>query len=73
MRKSEPFGIPPLVASKSFPVEMKTRVREILLAMHEDPTGREILRELMINRFVAPKEQWYDSIRQIEQNIHEGK
>ncbi len=74
IRKSELFGIPPLVASKSFPNEMKARVREILLEMHEDPKGLQILQELMIDRFVVPHEEWYDAIRQMmEQSSQAGK
>ncbi len=60
IRKSTPFGIPPVVASNSFPSEMKIRLREILLSMHEDPAGKKILQELMIDRFVVPREEWYE-------------
>jgi phosphonate transport system substrate-binding protein len=69
IRKSEPFGIPPLVASGSFSPELKGPVRKILLSMHEDPEGAKILGELMIDRFVAPQDGWYDSIRQLEQEL----
>ncbi len=73
IKRSESFGIPPVVASKFFPSEMKTRVREILLAMHEDPEGSKILHELMIDRFVAPQEKWYDAIRKVEREIEATK
>lgn len=73
IKRSDDFGIPPVVASQSFPPEMKTRVRDILLAMHEDPQGSKILRELMIDRFVVPREDWYENIRQMEQTIQGGK
>ncbi|NTW36843.1 MAG: phosphate/phosphite/phosphonate ABC transporter substrate-binding protein, partial [Syntrophobacteraceae bacterium] len=69
IRKSEPFGIPPVVASGSFPPEHRGPVQKILLSMHEDPEGAKILGELMIDRFVAPQEGWYDSIRQLEQEL----
>ncbi len=73
IRKSDPFGIPPVVASRSFPPEEKDRVRKVFLAMHQDPDGNRILQELMIDRFVAPQEQWYDAIRQMESKIQAGK
>lgn len=73
VRKSEPFGIPPLVASRYVPADLKERVREIVLAMHEDPEGRQILRNLSIDRFIAPREEWYDSIRQLERRVAELK
>jgi len=65
IRKSEPYGIPPLVASKSLSSDLKTRIRQALFDMHHDPQGRKIISELMIDRFVNPRDEWYDSIRKI--------
>ena len=65
IRKSEPYGIPPLVASTSLPIELKKRIRQELFDMHLDPKGRKIISELMIDRFVSPRDEWYDSIRRI--------
>lgn len=67
IKKSEPYGIPPVVASKKLPVELKERVKKLLLSMHDDPSGRKILEELLIDRFVEPREDWYDGIRQMMQ------
>jgi phosphonate transport system substrate-binding protein len=66
IRKSEPYGIPPIVASRSLTSELKKRLRQILLAMHRDPGGQRILQELMIERFLEPHDEWYDSIRKIK-------
>jgi len=65
IRKSEPYGIPPLVASKSLSSELRTHIRQVLFDMHRDPQGRKIFSELMIDRFVNPRDEWYDSIRKI--------
>jgi phosphonate transport system substrate-binding protein len=65
IRKSEPYGIPPLVASKALSFEIKTQIRQALFDMHQDPNGRKIIGELMIDRFVNPRDEWYDSIRNI--------
>ena len=65
IRKSEPYGIPPLVASKSLSFELKTKIRQALFNMHRDPNGKKIISELMIDRFVKPRDDWYDSIREI--------
>jgi len=65
IRKSEPYGIPPMVASNIIPTELMTKIRSLLFSMHEDPKGRAILKELMIDRFIAPQDKWYDSIRKI--------
>jgi phosphonate transport system substrate-binding protein len=65
IRKSEPYGIPPLVASKALSFEIKKQIRQALFDMHQDPNGRKIIGELMIDRFVNPRDEWYDSIRNI--------
>ena len=65
IRKSEPYGIPPLVASKTLSFKLKTQIRQYLFKMHQDPKGRKIISELLIDRFVNPRDEWYDSIRKI--------
>ena len=69
IRKSEPYGIPPLVASKASPPKLKESMRRLLFSMHSDPEGRQILNELMIDRFIEPREEWYDTIRQMKQKV----
>jgi phosphonate transport system substrate-binding protein len=69
IRKSEPYGIPPLVASSHSPSALKGSIRRLLLSMHQDPEGQRILSALMIDRFIAPQEAWYDSIRQMKQEL----
>jgi phosphonate transport system substrate-binding protein len=65
IRKSEPYGIPPMVASGAIPVELINKIRGLLFSMHEDPKGQAILNELMIDKFIEPNDRWYDSIRKI--------
>ena len=50
---------------KSLSSELKTRIRQALFDMHQDPIGKKIISELMIDRFVSPRDEWYDSIRKI--------
>jgi phosphonate transport system substrate-binding protein len=69
IRKSEPYGIPPIVASPDFAPDLKDEIRKVLLAMHLDLRGQKILSELMIDRFTPPRDEWYDSIRNIELKI----
>jgi phosphate/phosphite/phosphonate ABC transporter binding protein len=73
IKKSELFGIPPLVASKNLPIKSKERIQQILFTMHQDPEGKKILAELMIDRFIAPREEWYDNLRQIYRQVAEEK
>lgn len=69
IKKSESFGSPPLVASESLPAKQKNRIRDVLFSMHQDSEGRRILKELLIDRFVAPKEDWYDPILKMKLTI----
>jgi phosphonate transport system substrate-binding protein len=72
IKKSDPYGIPPLVASGNLSQGLKTRIRQLLLSMHEEPEGKRILNELMIDRFVTPKEEWYNGIRQMLSGLQHG-
>jgi phosphonate transport system substrate-binding protein len=63
IRKSQPFGSPPLVASARLKDEVRSKIQELVLSMHTDPDGRRILENLLIDRFVAPQEEWYEPAR----------
>ena len=67
IKKSKPFGNPPVVASSHLPNDTKDRIRKVLYDMHLDPEGKIILDELMIDRFIAPIKGCYDPI--LEMNI----
>ncbi|MBW1608054.1 MAG: phosphate/phosphite/phosphonate ABC transporter substrate-binding protein [Deltaproteobacteria bacterium] len=70
IKKSIPFGSPPFVASKYLASEIKEKARDLLLNMHQDPKGRPILKELMIDRFVSPKDTWYQPVREIKKQLN---
>ncbi len=61
--KSPPFGSPPLVASGRLKKGVRSQIQELMLSMHTDPEGKRILDNLLIDRFVAPREEWYESAR----------
>jgi phosphonate transport system substrate-binding protein len=69
IRKSAPYGIPPVVVHRDADPELKDRIRRVLFSMHEDPEGQKILGELMIDRFIEPREEWYQTIRNMKQNV----
>lgn len=69
IRKSEPYGIPPMVASSAISHELMYQIRRLLFSMHEDQKGQAILRELMIDKFIAANDKWYDSIRKINREL----
>ncbi len=58
-----PFGISPVVVHPDLDAELKGRLRQILLTMHEDPRGSKILASLNTDRFVVPDDSIYDSVR----------
>ena len=62
IKKSEYFGIPPFVyTSKSNP-ETIEKIREILINMHKDETGKKILNDLQIEKFVIVEPSLYKTI-----------
>lgn len=66
IKKSEPYAIPPVVASRQFPPEKRRQVRQILLTIHQEIEGRKILNELMIDRFISPPADWVKNAREIQ-------
>jgi len=73
IKKSEPYGIPPVVAARTVSAQNREKVGKLLLEMHLDPAGREILQNLMIDRFVAPEEDWYEGIGKIHRSLAESR
>ena len=62
IKKSVPFGNPPVVASSYLSKSMKEKIRMILINMHRDSEGKKILAELMIDRFIVPDNACYNPI-----------
>lgn len=69
IKKSEPFGNPPVVVSSYLPTKLKEHIRQVLFSMHKKSDGKKILTELMIDRFIAPQEAWYDPIRKMKLSL----
>ncbi len=72
IKKSKPFGSPPLVAASGLPVKEKTQIQGIVTSMHRDDEGQRILERLMIERFVTPKESWYASVKAMYRFLQTG-
>jgi phosphate/phosphite/phosphonate ABC transporter binding protein len=73
IRKSKPFGSPPLVAAAHVSNELKQKIRNLMVKMHEVPEGRSILKKLMIERFSASEEEWYQPVRDIYRVVQSMK
>jgi phosphonate transport system substrate-binding protein len=67
--KSEPFAIPPVVASREFPLGKRKQIGQVLLAMHLEADGRQILQGLMIDRFIVPPADWFENTREIQKRM----
>lgn len=73
LHKSPPFGIPPIVANPTLDPELKNQIVSVLLEMHENDRGREILEKLQIDRFLVPKKDHYDALRKEVEKLEEWR
>ncbi len=63
IQTSGDFGIPPIVTHGQTPQNLKTAIREVLLTMHQDSVGKQILQHLNIDRFALGDPHNYDMIK----------
>lgn len=63
IKRSVPYGIPPVVVPSNADEAFKEEVRQVLFTMQEDVSGRKILNSLGIDRFVPVDDSTYDSVR----------
>lgn len=66
LTRSMPYGIPPFVSTRAADPRVKMQLRELLLSMHEDAEGKQILGTMEIERFIVPADANYDAIRDME-------
>ena len=69
IKRSAPFGSPPLVASVYLSETLKEKIQHLLLSMHEQTEGKRILDELMIDRFAKPDDRWYQPVRDMYEKV----
>jgi len=65
IEKSEDFGIPPIVVPGRLNAKLKKQLKGIVLTIHEDSLGKQILDRLLIEKFVEGSDRDYDGIRKI--------
>ena len=53
LRKSDPYGIPPVVVPRDLAKDLKQKLKGVFLNAHQDEQGRAILTKMMIDRFVV--------------------
>jgi phosphonate transport system substrate-binding protein len=66
IKRSEPYPIPPIVASRFLSKDHRKQVETELLNMHNDLEGRQILDRLRIDRFIPPPRDWFEKFDSIE-------
>jgi phosphonate transport system substrate-binding protein len=67
-----PAGITPLVASAKMPADLRDTLQRALVGMNEDPEGRKILDEALLDRFVIVEDRHYDGIRSMKEAAEEA-
>jgi phosphonate transport system substrate-binding protein len=63
IQRSDSYGMPPFVVHPQLATDLKSRLRDALLIMHEEAEGRKILSAIAIEKFVAADPAMYDSVR----------
>ncbi len=63
--QSPPYGAPPVVVHPSLDAATKSRLRQLLLEMHQTEEGRQVLAPLGVDRFVPADDALYDSARAV--------
>jgi len=66
---SPAYGIPPVVVRPTLKKELRDKLKKILLDMHLDERGKEILDRMGIDKFVEIGDSDYESIREIRQYL----
>ncbi|MBI3890817.1 MAG: PhnD/SsuA/transferrin family substrate-binding protein [Candidatus Wallbacteria bacterium] len=63
------FPAPPLVIPRNCDPALETRLRQALLAMHQDDAGRPILASLGIDRFEPVFNYDFDAVRRLQRRV----
>jgi phosphonate transport system substrate-binding protein len=59
VERSEPYPIPPVVVSSRLAGAEAERVAAVLLSLHSEPEGRQLLADMGVDRFVRPAPDSY--------------
>lgn len=64
--KSPPYAVPPVAMRKGLGPSLKKKLRAVFLNAHRDERGKELLDEMMIDKFVVIEDSAYDSVREMK-------
>jgi len=63
--RSDWFAMPPVVVSRALPDSLVARLKALFLQMHLDEPSRNVLRMLMIDRYMEANDDEFDSVRDL--------
>ncbi len=63
IEKSELFGIPPIVVPANIDKKLKMKLKDVFLNLHKDSTGAELLKKIMVDKFIEAGDTLYNSLR----------
>lgn len=69
IKVSPAYGIPPVVVRQTLKKDLKDKLKQILIDMHLNERGKEILGKMEIDKFVEIDDSDYDSIREMKQYL----
>ena len=69
IKRSPPYGIPPVVVTRNIDPILKKKVKDAFLAMQKTPRGKAILEAMNIDGFVEVPDKNYDGIREMDRAI----
>lgn len=70
IERSTLFGMPPVVVSNKIDKRLEAEIHSVMTNMVKEKEGRQILKSLMINRFVTDSDTLYDGIRKMYEGIY---
>jgi len=69
---SEPFTIVPVVISGKFDKELAKKIQDILVNMHLDLNGKEILKRARLEKFILPDDSLFTRMREMSKAVDES-
>lgn len=70
IKKSEWFGIPPVVTPKNLSSGSFDKYRKLFLTINEDTLGKNILKKLKIEKFVIVDDSIYQNVYKLDDYVH---
>ncbi|MBF0591244.1 MAG: phosphate/phosphite/phosphonate ABC transporter substrate-binding protein [Nitrospirae bacterium] len=69
IKRSQPFGIPPVVVTRGIDPVLRKKVRDAFLNIQHTTKGKAILNAMMIDRFAEVPDSNYDTVRAMEHYV----